>query len=214
MAQYIIQKMADVMHGNREKLYPKLVNGQTVDSNRLAEIISKRSSFDKGEVLGLLNELADTAREILADGKTLSIDGLGYLKPVLGLVDKEERGEWIDAADRTTTRRNVALKTISFKPTSRFLLRVGRDMKLNCIDSNAVTGKVIAVPSLKDRIAMALDHIDKKGFMRVFDYVQMTHLPRSTASKELRELAEDENSPIASNGVGATKVYIRRLQNP
>lgn len=212
MAHYIIEKMADGMHGDREKLYPRLVMGQTIDNNRLAEMIQSRTSFTKGDALGLLAELADVAREIIANGNTLSIDGLGYLKPVLGLVDKEERGAWTDAVDRATTKRNVKLKTVTFNPDKRFLVKAGTymDKHLTCVSNAAVTGKVANVPPLEERIALALALIDEKGFMRVSDYAKITHQPRSTASKELRELAQDESNEITSSGTGAAKIYLRR----
>lgn len=212
MALYIIEKMADGMHGDREKLYPRLVMGETIDNNRLAEMIQGRTSFTKGDVLGMLAELADVAREIFANGNTLSIDRLGYLKPVLGLVDKDERGAWIDAADRATTRRNVKLKTITFNPDKKFLVKTERDMDkhLRCVNSGAVTGKVAKVPPLEERIALALAYIDANGFMRVSDYAKITRQPKSSASKELRELAKDETNEIGYSGVGAAKIYVRK----
>lgn len=212
MAHYIIEKMADGMHGDREKLYPRLVMGETIGNNRLAAMIQSRTSFTRGDVLGMLTELADVAREIFANGNTLSIEGLGYLKPVLGLVDKEERGAWVDASDRATTRRNVKLKTITFNPDKKFLVKTGRDLDkhLQCVNNGAVTGKVPNVPPIEERIALALAYIDENGFMRVSDYAKLTHQPKSTASKELRELAEDVNSGIASSGTGAAKIYLRR----
>lgn len=57
----------------------------------------------------------------MANGDSVKIDKLGQLRPILGLVEKEQRGEWEDSVNRTTTKRNVRLKTVDFRPEVELL---------------------------------------------------------------------------------------------
>lgn len=206
MAQYIMEKLAIGMLSEGERLFPRLVDGQTIDSSRIAELIEQRTSFTRGDAMGLLTELAAIVEEQIADGNSVKINGLGTLRPVLGLVDKDKRGEWTDSANRTTTSRNVRLKTIAFRPDSQLFGRASHGMNLER-KSNSL-GRKRPSTTIEERAAMARQYIAEHGFMRVADYVALTGLARSTASAELRQLAADPANGISTNGTGSNKVYV------
>lgn len=206
MAFYIMERLSDSMHGKGERLFPRLVNGQVVDTERIAEIVERRTSFTKGDVKGLLAELAEIVEETIAEGNTVKIDGLGVLRPVLGLVAKEQRGEWTDSANRTTTGHNVCLKTVNFRSDSALLRHAQRDMSLERMSDRL--GRKQPTTTVEERAAMARQYLSEHGYMHVSDYASLTGLARSTATKELRLLAEDETSGITSSGSGAAKIYV------
>ena len=62
--------------------------------------------------------------------------------------------------------------------------------------------------TLAERIQKACDFLEKNMFMRVPDYVRLTGLSRTTASMELRRLALDPTSGIASRGSRSQKFYV------
>lgn len=206
MAFYIIEKLSDRMLGDGERLYPKLVNGQMVSSERVADIIERRTSFTRSDVVGVLAELAAVAGEQMAEGNSVKLDGLGVLRPVLGLVDKERRGGWTDGANRLTTGRNVRLKTVNFRPDAALLRHAESGMSLERISDRM--GRSQPTTTIDERAAMARQYIAAHGFMRVADYARLTGLSRTVASKELRRLAGDETSGIRSSGSGPGKVYV------
>lgn len=208
MALYIMERFSDGMFGDGERLYPKLVNGQVVDAERIADIIERRTSFTRGDVLGVLSELTAIAEEQIADGNSVKIDGLGVLRPVLGLVEKEKRGEWTDSANRLTTGRNIKLKSVNFRPDSALLRRIDHDMSLERLSDRM--GRKQPTTTIEERAAMARQYLSEHGFMRVSDYASLTGLSRTVASKELCKLAEDETSGITSSGARAGKIYIAK----
>lgn len=208
MARYIMEKFADGMFGEGERLYPKLVGGQMVSSERIAEIIERRTSFTRGDVLGMLSEVAAIVEEQIAEGNSVRIDGLGTLRPVLGLVEKERRGEWTDSANRLTTGRNIKLKSVNFRPDAALLHKAERGMVLERASESM--GRNHPTTSIEQRAAMARQYIADHGFMRVADYASLTGLSRSVASIELRKLASDEASGITSSGSRAGKIYVGR----
>lgn len=205
MALYIMERMSDRMHGEGERLYPRLVKGQVTDTARIAGIIEKRTSFTQGDVWGLLSELSAVVREEMAAGHSVKIDGLGVLRPVLGLVGKEQRGAWNDSAGRLTTAHNIRLKSVSFRPTPALLRGAGGSMSFDRVSGRL--GRKRPATTATERAAMARQYLSEHGFMRVADYAKLTGLARSTASKELRLLAGDGASGITSSGAGAGKIY-------
>ena len=64
--------------------------------------------------------------------------------------------------------------------------------------------------TLEERIQKALNFLEKNMFMRVPDYVRLTGLSRSVATKELRQLALNPSSGIASKGRRSQKYYVLR----
>ena len=64
----------------------------------------------------------------------------------------------------------------------------------------------------EQRIARALDAIDKNGFIGLTDYAAINNLSRTAASLELKEICADENAPIRSIGQHSHKVWVRRKE--
>lgn len=65
------------------------------------------------------------------------------------------------------------------------------------------------VYSKEERIARALELIDKEGFITLYDYANINHFSRSVASKELKKITADNFSPIASRCQHRHKVWVR-----
>lgn len=213
MAQYIMKRLSEDMHGEGERLYPKLVKGQTTDLDTLAAMIEHATSFTRGDVEGVLSAFVDVVQQKIAAGDTVQIRGLGTLYPVLGLVDKEERGAWHDAAGRVTTGRNVQLKTVNFRPSRCLLASTRQRMELTKLDDSVVTQAQGVSTTLEERTAAAVAYLKSNGYMRVADYAHLTHLSRTTAARELRQLAADETSGITSRGTHAGKLYVLRKED-
>lgn len=208
MANYIIENLATGMNSGDERYYPRLVNTQLVGTERIAQIIEERTSFKRGDVLGVLAELVDVVEETLANGDSLKIDGLGVLRPILGLADKDRRGDWTDEANRLTTARNTRLKTIGFRPSPELIKSIGQQLQITRVCDSL--GRQSVSTSKEERILLAQQYIADHGFMRVADYMRLTGLSRASASKELRQIEADSASGISSTGSHSSKVYVAR----
>lgn len=203
-----MKKLAEGMLGEGERLYPRLIGGETKEIDDIAALIERRTTFTRGELAGILAEFADIVAETVAGGDAVRIEGLGTFRALLGLVDREERGAWTDSADRLTTGRNVRLKTVNFRPDKRLLYHVERDMKLERIGGIEENRK--PATTIEERADMARKYLSRHPFMRVADYAALIGRSTYVASKELRRLAAEETSGITSRGTGTGKVYIRR----
>lgn len=208
MALYKMMRLADGMLSQGERLYPKLVGAQRVDDEALARMVEESSSFTLADVRGVIASLTAMVTKTLSDGNTVCINGLGTLRPVLGLVGKRHRGEWTDAAGRVTTGRNVWPKAINFRPDRRLIRNVRQGMTLVKHDDSEVTAPSRLATTREERAEAARRYLAVNGFMRVADYVRLTGTSRSTAALELRLLAGQEGSGVAARGAGSGKIYV------
>jgi len=208
MAHYIMRRFSDKMNGEGERLFPKLVGAQTYDLENVAKMIEDATAFTSSDVCGVLNAFAHEIKKRMTAGDSVKIAGLGTFFPVLGLVEKDERGDWHDKTGRTTTGRNVKLKTINFRPDTSLTRSVQQNMKLDKLDDSAVAGHSAITSTLAERTASAKEYLSAHGYMRIKDYASLTHLSYATAATELRAIAADPASGIISQGVRAGKVYV------
>ena len=84
------------------------------------------------------------------------------------------------------------------------------DVNLHCKLTRAGVSRVNRSPYTKEeRLKMLQDYLADAThpFIRVADYAELTSLPRSTATKELRTFFEDPSNGIAASGRRAAIVY-------
>ena len=62
----------------------------------------------------------------------------------------------------------------------------------------------------EERIARALQVIEKNGFISLDDYAQINNMSRTVASEDLKEIVDDPQSPICSHGRHSHKVWVKR----
>lgn len=85
MAEYEMQEMNLPNKEGKHVLYPRLVQRGQVSTDYIAKVLSQKSSFTKGDVIGLLQELADEMAYQMGDGKSVKLDGIGTFVPSLEL---------------------------------------------------------------------------------------------------------------------------------
>ena len=64
--------------------------------------------------------------------------------------------------------------------------------------------------SVQERYEMALQYIERNGFMKQAEYVALTGLSRTMASRELKQLCNDPDSEISRKGRGPAIIYIKK----
>ena len=84
-------------------LYPRLMQRGQADTEYIARVLSQRSSFSKGAVAGLLQELADELAYQMGQGKSVKLDGIDTFVTALALREDKER----ETGEEDSTRRNA-----------------------------------------------------------------------------------------------------------
>lgn len=198
------------LRGTGEKQYYYVMRSEgAVDTVELVRRMRQTYRvMGEGELLGMVSTMIRTMGEILAEGYTVSLDGMGSFSLALGLDDYDRDTPEQHRGGEPNARR-LKVRDVRFKAQRKWV----DDINLRCsrrLHRDEMGERNIHRPTTtrEERIQLALDHIRKHGFMRLSDYVALSGLSRTTASRELRELASDKSVPITSQGYLSHKVYV------
>lgn len=209
MANYIQQEMPDLQKTGKRKTYYRMENTGNVTTDELIKKICDHPGQGTSEGVARL-VLATLSKEVallMAEGHSVTLDGIGTFAATIDL----RRGVEAPTEGDKVTERNAASLTVSgikFRPDRLWV----KEVALHCTLERGEKRRVNQSPYTKaERLSLALAFLDEPDhqFMRVADYVTLTHLPHSTASKELREIARQPGSGLTSEGRGSAKVYMK-----
>ena len=105
--------------------------------------------------------------------------------------------------------RKVGVKNVNFKVEPEMLQQLHKETDL---EREMGGVKVIKKQlfSKEERIARALEVIERDGYITLTDYANINNLCRTAASKELKDITDEANSPIDWRGNGSHKVWIKK----
>lgn len=208
MAKYIKQEMPDLNKDGNRKCYYRMQSMGNVTTDSLIHTICLHGGVGLGESVlrHALEELADELANKIAEGYTVTLDGIGTFQATIGVRDDKE----MDTIDGNETKRNaqsLELKGVKYRADRRLV----KEAKTKCLLERAGTKRVNRSPYTKEeRLQLAKDYLSDKEhpYMRIADYAEMTHLPKSTAALELRSLASDPSTGIRASGKTTHVVYV------
>ena len=208
MAKYKLQEMPDMNESGKRKVYPKMVINRTLSTKELVEKMKLyRRAFSPSIIEGVLMDLEDMLVDVLSMGYNVKLDGIGAFSLSLGFED-EKPTEIQEEGDKMLYRK-VGVKGVNFKVAPEMVKRIRRETDLER-DMGGVTVLKKKLYTREERIARALQVIERNGYITLTDYAYINNLNRCTASKELREITSDKSSPIDGRGSGSHKVWVKR----
>ena len=209
MAKYIKQEMTDLSGKGEEKVYYRLQTERNIDFKALAEYVGRHNGMmSKGLVINVMEHVVDAMAELLGEGHSVTIDGLGTFRASLGLAEEKE----MDTFDGNETKRNarsLRLTGINYRADKVLIREANRHCKLE----RAGESRLHHSPYTKEeRLKLALQYLEEHGAMRVAEYMELTGLSRTKATLELKEFRQDLSSGITFIGRGSAKVYVKALE--
>ena len=206
MAKYIKQEMTDLSGKGEEKVYYRLQTERNIDFKALAEYVGRHNGMmSKGLVINVMEHVVDAMAELLGEGHSVTIDGLGTFRASLGLAEEKE----MDTFDGNETKRNarsLRLTGINYRADKVLIQEANRHCKLE----RAGESRLHHSPYTKEeRLKLALQYLEEHGAMRVAEYMELTGLSRTKATLELKEFRQDLSSGITFIGRGSAKVYVK-----
>ncbi len=209
MARYIKQEMPDLQGTGETKCYYRLEKRRNLSSKEFLQRAGAHGILDEGILEHALSKIAEQLVEDLADGYTVTLEGIGTFQATLG-VKKDKEMDTIDGDETKRNAKSIEVKNVRYVSDKELVKEVNRHCKL----SRAGVRRVNNSPYTKEqRLKLAQDYLADAThpFMRVSDYVELTGLPRSTATKELRMFAKDSSTGIDTDGRRTAKVYVKRI---
>ena len=209
MAEYIKREMPDMSGTGERKAYYKI---KTCSNLQTEEFINKiccpGSGLNPGDVVKVMCHMVDEMKLWLAEGHTITTDDLGTFSLSIGVIDDNEVEDF-DGNGKKVNAKRIGVRGINFRPDKQLVSDIARRCKLH----KGYESPNNRSPYTRDeRLKMAQDYIAEHHFMRVRDYEAMTYLPHSTAANELRDFCIQPTG-ITSEGIGNTKVYVKRGRN-
>ena len=212
MAKYKLQEMGDMRYDGKRRVYPKMVTNRTLSRKEFVKMMQNyHRGISESTTEAVLTDVVDMLADMLSMGYNVNLEGFGTFS--LSLAFEDDKPREILSQDDKMTYRKVGVKDINFKASPEFVKDVKRETDCD-LERDMGGVKVIRkqLYSKEERIARALEVIEKNGVLTLGDYASINNLSRTAASMELKELTCDKSSPIDSLGRGSHKVWVKRKE--
>ena len=210
MAKYKLQELTDMRDEGKRRVYPKMVTNRTLSRKEFVKMMQNyHRGISESTTEAVLTDVVDMLADMLSMGYNVNLEGFGTFSLSLGFEDDKPTEMQTD--DDLMKYRKVGVKNVNFNSSPEFVKAV--KMETDCDLEREMSGvKVIRkqLYSKEERIARALEVIEKNGVLTLGDYASINNLSRTAASMELKELTCDKSSPIDSLGRGSHKVWVKR----
>lgn len=210
MAKYKLQELNDLRDEGKRRVYPKMVTNRTLSRKEFVKMMQNyHRGISESTTEAVLTDVVDMLTDMLSMGYNVNLEGFG----TFSLAFEDEKPREILNPDDKMTYRKVGVKDINFKASPEFIKDVKRETDRD-LERDMGGVKVIRkqLYSREERIARALEVIEKNGVLTLGDYASINNLSRTSASMELKELTNDKTSPIDSLGRGSHKVWVKRKE--
>ena len=209
MPNYYKREIAD-LNGTGKKQYRYEVRSR--GTLRLEDLVQRLRHIYRpvstGEVIGLIDGITQALAESLADGYTVTLDGLGSFslsldeKPYSSNTRPEDR-------EGETNASRIFVRGINVKASPELVREVNGLCKGRFHREAGGTVPIRQPRGTREqRIRDALALIRRQGYMRLADYAQLAHISTSTASRELKTFCDDPSVPIQTQGRGPSRLFV------
>ena len=207
MPKYIKQELPDLRGTGEKKVYYRLKTERNIDFKHFVQSLNHvNNGISEADAIRVLLASADHLAELLGQGNSVTLAGIGTFKATIGLEEDKE----LDTLDSTETKRNsrsLRLKGVNFRVDKELVKQANGHCKLK----REGTARIHRSPYDKDkRLSLALEYLEEHGAMRVADYMELTGLSRTVATMELKAFRQAPNSGIDFIGRGSAKVYVKK----
>lgn len=207
MAEYIKQEMSDLDGSGEERAFYRMKIYHNINAKEFVSKLARPGSgMNKGDVLQVLTNFADELAYCMAQGNSVTIDGVGTFKPSLGIMKKKGRST-PDDEKQNPNARNLTVNGVNFRASKELIEETARQCDLKRAGVEYIRRSAY---SLEERIALAMKYLDEHHFMRVADYMELTGLRKTTAIMELKRLREDPANGITTEGKRNGIIYVKR----
>lgn len=211
MAKFIQQEMSDLNNTGKKQTYYRMDVKRNINTREFIEKMTFHgSAMDKGKVIQVITEMSEYLSFLLADGYSVSIDGLGTFTASVG-VDKWSKEDEMDTVETNRTAKTITVNGINFKADKQLI----KETAIKCNLSRGGKSFLRHSPYTKEqRWQKAVEYLSDPAhpMMRLDDYVSLTGVSRPVASRELREYYNTPNCQISILGKGTGKVYVKKTE--
>ena len=202
-AKYIKKEYPDLNGTGYTQAYYKMLT-TAMDYEAFVELCCREGAMPKDAIKGVLTLVSEKLALCMAEGHAVKIDGIGTFTAKLGVRD-DLLPDAFEPGERHHNAGAVEVKGVNY--------RADRELVANCrekchLESGGVSRLHKPKTTLEERMEKARQYLREHPLMRVDDYAWLTGQARTTASMELRRIAENPASGITYTGSRSQKHYI------
>lgn len=212
MPTYYKREIADLNGTGKRQYRYEVRSAGTLSLEHLARKLRQSyRAIGESEVVGIVNGVVRALAESLADGYTVSIEGLGSFSLSLGTHEYSDNTRPTEQQGEANARR-IYVRGVNIK-ASPALVRQADRLCQGRFRREGGGPVLIRQPrgTREQRIQQALGLIRQRGYMRLGDYAQAMHISTSTASRELKDFCQDSSVPIQTQGRGPSRLFVETV---
>lgn len=224
MLKYYKMEQRDSFDMHKTRTVYRLHPSGHFSGKKFIHMVAHRRGYSESVIQGVLMDVAEELALLLGEGNTVCVPGIGTFS--IGVRLKDERRQQLedeqDAVAEGTARkasepnaRNIELHHLNFRKDKELF----RDIQIHFSQqelkrTDGRSGRRITIDDTtqRHRIELAQQYLREHHYMHIDDYVRLTGLSRTSAQRELRELAAYQYSGITIEGRGSHRVYVLRKQ--
>lgn len=182
--------------GSKRKatLHARVVASETVRTDEISELIADRSTFNAGEVKGLLGILNEMLVWELSQGRRVHLEGLGYFQLSLECPPVE--------SEKDIRAESVSVRTVTFRPeqplkekTKTFTLTRAKKKEHSTLKTEEEIKKLLT------------RYFKKQPYLSTRDFAALCGFSHSTAKRQIKRMTEI--GMLERIGQGASTFYIQ-----
>ena len=205
MAQYIKKEMPDLRGTGSSGAYYRLKTWRKLEFDEFVKRCHNlHGAYGRSVIEGVVMAVCEHLAYELGNGYCVRINGLGTFNAKLGVRKDKD----MDGFEEGTSKRNaksIEVTGVSFRADKELIREIDRNCDLERGGEDRLHKSKFTE---EERIEKARQFLRQNGYMRVSDYVSLTGLSYTTASRELRRLASNPSTGIISQGRKSSKLYL------
>lgn len=205
MAEYIKQEIADLNGTGEKQICYRMKRNLHFTHEQFLEWLANADPFITKHAESVLKHVTRQLALAMAMGHSVTIAGLGTFRAGIGL-KKEKEQDGLDDDQPTRNAQSLQVTDVYYRPDTALI----RETNLNCTLTRGGTQRIRKqIYTREERLARALEYMEKHTTMNIAQYMSLTNLSRTAATLELQLFRDDPDTGITYKGRGTHKVYIR-----
>lgn len=204
MARYIKKEIADLNGTGNTQAYYRMEIEHNVDYQEFLSLCVQHGGFQRSVIVGAVEHVCHELALALAGGHSVTIDGLGTFTPKVGVRPDKEQDTFAQGEEQRNAQ-TLEVSGINFRADKELVHTVDS----HCLLERGGTSRLRhSQYTEQQRIEIARQYLQEHTVMRTADYVRLTGLSYTTASRELCRIADDPATDIVAHGRKSAKLYM------
>lgn len=165
--------------GEKSVLHARIVDGSVVHLEQLSARVAGRSTFQEGEVKGLLSVLIDEIIKAMRDGNKVVIDGFGCFYPTLSCLPVSNPDE--------IRAESIHFSRVAFRGCEE----LRQAMKGMTVERSSYSSRKATDCPVEVRCRKILDFLREQKEIQSSDCMQLNHCSRYIAQSDLKTLYKE-----------------------